>query len=378
MTAARLLARGQHHQAAGVLVVPGPHDPAAGQPGRHAGHDLQPVRVGVRQQHAGLAGARIQGQQPHRPLVPALHHDQRLGLLGPAHGDQVRELRAVGLDRAVAAVEPGQQQGHLGVRGAGRGVGDLGGRPFRVGGVGDVPPGDRGLVGPGHEQGRAVRGPPVAALAVHLLGRDELGQPERHTCRAPRIRDRHVAADPSAVHVSQAGDPQRAGADIGQPPPGGVGPRVKRRGLRGHGPRCPPVAGQRHRVHLPGQREGGQGHGPVGGVGHDPARRLPDPLPPGPFGRGQVLLVGAFPVRAERPRIGHQVLLAADDVQDPQARHRVGAAVGAQEGDPAAVRGDAERTRYAQGEPPGPRLLARETVGHVMNVASPGQARARG
>ena len=178
----------------------------------------------------------------------------------------------------------------------------------------------RGLVDPGHQQGRAVRGPPVAALAVHLLGRDELGQPERHTCRAPRIRDRHVAADPLAVHVSQVGHLQRARADIGQPPPGGVGPRVKRRGLRGHGPRGPAVAGQRHRVHLPGQREGGQGHVPVGGVGHDPARRLPDPLPPGPFGGRQVLLVGAFPVRAERPRIGHLVLLAADDVQNPQAR----------------------------------------------------------
>ena len=37
------------------------------------------------------------------------------------------------------------------------------------------------------------------------------------------------------------------------------------------------------------------------------------------------------------PRVGHQAFLPAIHVQHPQARHRVGAALGAQEGDPGAV-----------------------------------------
>ena len=201
----------------------------SGGPGGDAGDDLQPARVGVLAQHLGLAGAGVDGQQPHRPLVPALHHHQRVVLALPAGGHQVGERGVVDLDVHGGAVQPGQQEGHLGVRGAGGRIGHLGGRPLRVGGVGDVPPVDGRLVHPRDQQRRAVRGPPVAAVAVHLLGRDELRQPERHLRGALRVRQDLVLGG-----VGQAGHPQRPGADVGQPLPGRVGARIQRRGGHRH------------------------------------------------------------------------------------------------------------------------------------------------
>ena len=192
-------------------------------------------------------------QDPHGALVPALHHDERVVPVLPVGGDQVGEGGRVGLHRYGGAVEPGQEQGHIGVRGAGRGVGHLGGRAFRVSGIGDVPPGDGGLVDPRDEQGGAVRGPPVTAMAVHLLGRDELGQPERHPRRALRVRERAVFAAvgrlglgvgplgplgparspaarrrrrrPAAVRPGRAGDP---GPGCAWPPRGARRPALRR------------------------------------------------------------------------------------------------------------------------------------------------------
>ncbi len=304
----------------------------------------------------------------------------------PVGGDQVGEGGRVGLHRYGGAVEPGQEQGHVGVRGAGRGVGHLGGRAFRVSGIGDVPPGDGGLVDPRDEQGGAVRGPPVTAMAVHLLGRDELGQPERDPRRALRVRERAVfgAVAPLAPlaplgpldplgPLGQPGHPQRAVADVGQPPSGRVGPGIQGRGARGHlagWPAGQRSAGQRHGVHAAGQREGGHRDRLVGGVGDDAARLLPDPLPPGPLLRRQVLLAGAFPVGPESPRVGHQALLPGVHIEHPQARRRVGAALGPQVGDPGAVGGDAERARHPEREPPGPGLLPGEALGHAPNLVA--------
>ncbi len=174
-------------QAAGAVAVGGPDQAAVRGPGRDAGDDLHPDRVGVLAQHRAPAGARVDGQQPHRALVPALHHHQRVVPVRPAGGDQVGEGVTAGLDVSDGAVEPGQDEGSGGVRGAGRGIGHHRGRALGVGRVGDVPALDRGLVHPLHQQRRAVRGPPVAAGPVHLLGRDELGQPERHPRGAPRV-----------------------------------------------------------------------------------------------------------------------------------------------------------------------------------------------
>ena len=267
-------------------------------------------------------------QQPHPALVPALHHHQRIVLALPAGGHQVGERGPVGVDVHGGAVQPGQQEGHLGVRGARRRVGHLGGRPLRVGGVGDVPPGDGRLVHPRDQQRRTVRGPPVAAVAVHLLGRDELRQPERHARGAPRVGQDLVFGG-----VGQAGHPQRPGADVGQPLPGRVGAGIQRRGGHRHLVRGRRVrAGQVHRVDPPRPGEDRHREVRVRGVGHDAAGLLPDPFPAGALLRRQVLLVAA-----QRPRVRDQPLRPAADVQHPQAGHRVAAALGPQVGHPGAV-----------------------------------------
>ena len=379
----RLLARRQQHQAAGVLLIAGPRDPAVGGPGRHAGDDLQPVRVGVLVQHGDLAAAGVHAEDPHGSLVPALHHDQRVVPVLPAGGHQVREGGPVHLDRHAGALERGQVHGHVGVRGAGRGIGHHRGRALGVRGIGDVPPVHGRLVRPGDQQGRAVRGPPVAAHAAHLLGGDELRQAERHAGRAPRVREDPVPTAQVGA-ASQIGHPQRALADVRQPPPGRVQAWIQRGRARGHlaGPRISlrrtgraaarAVTGQRHREHAAGQREGGHGDVPVGRVGHDAAGLLPDPLAPGPFLRRQVLLPGAVAVRAERPRVGGQPFLPGGHVQHPQARHRIGAALGPQVDDPVAVRRDAEGARHPEAEPPGSGLLPGKALGHDVKSSQLG------
>ena len=219
----RLLARRQQHQAAGVLLIAGPRDPAVGGPGRHAGDDLQPVRVGVLVQHGDLAAAGVHAEDPHGSLVPALHHDQRVVPVLPAGGHQVREGGPVHLDRHAGALERGQVHGHVGVRGAGRGIGHHRGRALGVRGIGDVPPVHGRLVRPGDQQGRAVRGPPVAAHAAHLLGGDELRQAERHAGRAPRVREdpvphRQPDRPPAARHRRRTPAADRPGPGVDPAP----------------------------------------------------------------------------------------------------------------------------------------------------------------
>jgi hypothetical protein len=372
--ALRELFGGGDQQPPGATGVGGPDDPAVAGPGRNAGHEIQPAAVGVLPQDGHRAPRRVGRQQPHPALITALHRDQRvIGV--PVHRHQVREGGLVGVDQVLTAVQAELQQRHVRVRGAGRRVGDLGAGPSGLGRVGDVPPVDAAGVHPGHQQGRPVRRPPVAALPPHLLRRDELGQPVTQPWHAVRPDELPV------ITGGQVGDPQRARVHAGDHAAGGIGPGIQ----RGHGGRygtddlLARPGPQIRQVDPARHRERGQVEGVVGGEGHDPARLLAGPLPPGPFlGRlpGRLLLAGPAAARPGQPgpaalagrqcgRIGHQPLLAGIGVEQPQAGHRVGAALAAQEGHPAAVRGDLERARHTQAEPLGPGPLAGETVGHA-------------
>ena len=219
------LVRRADQQPPGPAGVGGPGDPAAAGPGGHPGHDVHPPRVGVLAQHGRGAGRGVRGQQPHHPLVAALHHDQRVAAGLPGHRDQVGERGAAGVHLHPASVQAGQQQRDVGVGGAGRGIGDGGGRPLRVGRVGDVPPLDRVLVHPGHQQAGPVRRPPVPAHPAHLLGRDELGQAVGDAPGTCRVGQHGVLA--AAVCVDP-GHVQRAVVDVRDPRAGRVGPGIQR------------------------------------------------------------------------------------------------------------------------------------------------------
>ncbi len=325
-------------QPPGTLGIVGPHDPAVAGPGRDTGHDVEPVLVGVFPDDRYGRPGRVGGQQPHPALVAALHHDQRISLV-PAHRDQVRELGPVPLDRRLTAVEPGVDQRYVRVRRSGRRVGHLR-RPARgVRRIGDVPPGDRCFVHPGHQEGGPVWRPPVPARPAHLLRGHKLRQAEGQPRRAGGPDEFRILIG------AQRYDAERAVADIGDTAssrvragiergrPGGQragqrGGRVGRAGMARDGRR----RGEVHHVYLPGQHEGGHGQGGVGGEGHDAGGLLADPFPAGLFLPGQ-----ADRGVTEHGRVGSQVLAAGPGVQDPQAVHRVVAAPAAQEPYAAAV-----------------------------------------
>ena len=176
-------------QAARGPVVGDPQQGAGRRAGRHAGDDLDPVPVGVLVHEGGGAGGRVDLQHAQRALVARLDHDQQL-LGGPHDVRQVLVAPGVPRDVDARAVEPDDDERHQRVRRTRRRVGDDRGLPVGVRGVRDVPAADRCVVDPGDEQRPAVRGPPVPAHPVHLLGRDEVGEAVGHRGALGRGEDR--------------------------------------------------------------------------------------------------------------------------------------------------------------------------------------------
>ena len=323
---------GADDQAPGVVVVDGPDELARARARRYAGHDDQPVRVGVLAQHRGVAGGHVDGQHAHHGLRPVLHHDQQ-PVLVPDGGDQVLERGAVPPDLDPPARPVDQPQAHVGVGGAGHRV--LGGDGFAGGFVGiEQVPGLHGrVVDAGGRDARPVGRPPVAAHAAHRLRRDVLRQAPGDL-RAVRLRQ-----CPVAVPVDDA---QRAAVDVGDGLTGRVETRVQRRGGRGHVARL--TGRQVRHVDLAGDGEDGPPHVLVGRVRGDAPRPVAAPLALGPFGRRhRQVAVG------ERDRVGDQALLAGGDVQHPQAPHRIPPAPGAQEHHPLAVGADRRTAPVGRG-----------------------------
>ncbi len=140
-----------------------------------------------------------------------------------------------------------------------------------------MPAVDGRVVHPGDQQGSPVGRPPVAAHPAHLLGRDELGQPVADVFSAVRPDQLGVGA---AVEV---GDPQRAVADVGDPPASRVRPRIDGRRASTRLPGTLAIAGQLGRIDLASDGEGGHREAGVGGKCHDPACLLARSLPAGSF-----------------------------------------------------------------------------------------------
>ena len=186
--------------------------------GRHARHDVQPARVGVGPDRAGLAGLRVDREYAHVALIAAGHDDERpsVAALPQVAVTRYGNAERIPADLRQRAVERRDVHRDDGVRRACRGVAHCVGWPFRVRRVGDVPDAHRSLVHPGGQDGRAVGRPPVAAVTVHLLGRDELGQSEADSVRTVRVGDHPVLAGSDFVDV------QRPVADVSDQPAGRV------------------------------------------------------------------------------------------------------------------------------------------------------------
>ena len=190
----------------------------------HAGHDVHPRRVGVGPHQAWsspVAGStarmrmsrwsRLATTSSGRPVLRL--PSSRVTRYGSAAESQLTSVR---LPSRVAIEDRDDGVGRA-CRRIADGSASARGRVRRVG---DVPVLDRGLVNPRGQDRRAVRRPPVPAVAVHLLGRDELGQPEADPVGAVRIGERPVRAGGDLVHA------ERAVADIGDVRAGRVRARI--------------------------------------------------------------------------------------------------------------------------------------------------------
>ncbi len=288
------------------------------------------------------------GRQHHDgPLVPALHAEQRpLGV--PLGGRHVLVRAAVPGDLGPAPVKPQHVQGDVRVGGPGRRVPDRARRPLRISGVCDPPALDGRIIDPGGQQPLAVGSPPVAAEAVHGLGRDMLREAVGNVVV---LRGGQQAARP----VGQLGHAQRAAGDVGHALPRRVDPRVRHRARGRHrfrdAGRLARVVADAQHPQPPVQREHDRPAVRVGRVGHDPGCALACSFPPDALGLGHI-------ARTEVPRrrrIGDKPLTsspAVGQVQPPEARDWVFTAPSTEKQHPLAVPRDRHRARNTEREAP--------------------------
>ena len=190
-----------------------------GRDGRHARHELDPRLVVRPRRRSSVAPGR-----PGRRGAPrAARWSRRCTvMIRPASlqctSARYGKLCAVPLDVDDRAVEADDVQRDVGVGGAGGRVRQLGRRGRRVGRVAEVPALHGRRVDAGDGEGRAVGAPPEAAVAVHLLGGDEVGAAPRD-----RLGLVGIAAGEEAPAPVELADAQQAAADVGDARASGSG-----------------------------------------------------------------------------------------------------------------------------------------------------------
>ena len=293
---------------------------------------------------------RVVGDEHLRGALVTRLHEERQRLPGvPLHRHEIGIGLAVPSEVLRFTVEADDCEHHVRVRRARRGIRELGRLRRRVGRVGEVEAVDARDVDSARGDAVAVRSPPVAAVAPHLLGCDELGGSPRHV----RIG---ILDDPrGAIEVCDA---QRTSRHVRDPRPRRIGTRVEHRTL---GVDLVCGAGQEvHGEQPTGERE--RSHRCVGvrRVRDDAARLLAGALPACSLLRGE-LGIG----------VGEQVgcvddvdLFAAVDVEHPQPVHRIVAGARPREHDPRAVARHDEAARLTERQPASAGVLAGEGVGH--------------
>jgi hypothetical protein len=326
---------------AGVVGVEGVQHPTAGQQRRNADDRVEPVLVLVLADNTGRAGGRVDAEHLRAPLAPVHDLHERVAVRAPRDAHEVGEAGAVprhldarpvsrtvvGLARDPAP-EPDDVQGDVGVRRPGRGIGDDRGRALGMLGVGDVPALHRALVDPGDKQGAAVGRPPVAAMAVHLLGGDELREPPGDVVAVG-------CGDGAVLRAVDGRDPQRPLCDVGDRDALRVEPRVDHgRGRRKLSHRTSrrlvaggPTGEQVHDEEPAGQRERRDPRVAVQRVADDPRGGLAAALAARALLRRELLLgrVAGVAGAEQQPRVDDQPLLSGRDVEHPQAADAVAA-----------------------------------------------------
>ena len=328
-----------------------------GQTHRRVLGQLDPTGVGLLGHDARRARRRVRLEEPDRALIPRLDEQRERRTLAPVDAGQVGEPFVVPrhLD-ALAALEVEHPQRDHGVVRAGLRVADRAGLGGRVRRVADEPGQHLALVDVRGGELRGVGRPPVAAVALHLLGRDELGEPPVRVGRVGRGELADASLD--LAHVERPVDHERD--PLARAVQARVVDRPGRAQLAG---RTLHQIGQEHPAR---DGEHRSSNGLVGRVRRDARRTLARALAPGAFGLGEV----AFGLLL--PRVEHQPFLGPGDLEHPQAADRVVARLGAQVDDPLAVGRDREGAGHAEREPPRPRDLPRELLERIRRLGHRG------
>ncbi len=341
----------EQQTASALPISAGDQDPLIGA-SRSAAHQLDPDVVVVMEQLGGVTGVGIDGQHGDVALVAGLHRYERAVAI-PAARRKVGERSSLPCHLDAVAVKAHDPRRHLGVGRARRGVGDLVRWLVGMGWVGDPPPLHRRRVDPRGEKRIAVMPPPVAALTVHLLGCDELGQ----TPADERVLLARKAS--RARRIVELSHPELTSPDPRDARACRVGTRIEHR--------------SRHVYQLSG---GGLdigydeaavecGHsdaaGCIGGIGDDPPSGLPGPFAAGAFLRRQV----GVGIIQQTPWVGDHDLGAAGHVESPERVHRVVGPTRPEERDPRATRRHLHVARRTQREALGAGVETGERLGQV-------------
>ena len=128
------------------------------------------------------------------------------------------------------AVQPDEPQRDVGVSGARRRIAVLARGQLGLGGVGNPPVIDGGVVASLHEEAGAIREPPVAAHAIELLGGDEISEAPADVIGVGKAQGCGIA--PGEIH-----DGEPAIADVRRARARGIDARIDHGAGSRQGPR---------------------------------------------------------------------------------------------------------------------------------------------
>jgi hypothetical protein len=167
-----------------------------------------------------IAIVRIELAHGEPALIAGLGDDQRGSAGGPLNRDEIG-LVLWQADRGPSPVEVYHVECHIGIGSARDWISVRNGRVVWVDRIGNEDSLHQVDVRSGNHEPRAIRGPPVATIPAHLLGRQELGQSPGDL--------RIFFAGETTVVARPVNDVEGSPGDVGDPAPSWVGPGVEHR-----------------------------------------------------------------------------------------------------------------------------------------------------
>ena len=347
-----LKSRGRHsdvadHEPVGITPPIGDDldERAVGRARRHSRHELHPLGINALAEDARGARGRVDIEDELAPLIAGEKRDEWCAGVGHGDASKVGEGVVIPGHLLLRAVQPDEPQRDLGVGRARRRIAVLARGQLGLGGVGNPPVSDGGVVASLHEEAGAIREPPVAAHAIEFLCRDEVRQTPADVVGVGCAQQLRLA--PVGTH-----DVEPAVADVGSALARGVHARIDDRAGRGQSS-CRARRGDVHDVGRPRECEDSDASIVVERILRDARVDLAESLAACTLLVGEGLCVVKQIAGIDDARLG-----ARRQVERPQACRGIGSATRAQEGDLSAIVCHRESAGCAEAESPGAGALA--------------------